>query len=54
MFKSLDEQIQQINGGVELLDMMVEVDTALSSLHLQLLSQTGTSVLEGDTLATVT
>lgn len=54
MFKSLDEQIQQINGGVELLDVMVEIDTALSSLHLQLLSQTGTSVLEGDTLATVT
>jgi len=35
------------------LDMVIEVDTALSSLHLQLLSQTSTSVLERHTLATV-
>jgi len=33
--------------------MVIKVDTALSSLHLQLLSQTSTSVLERHTLATV-
>jgi len=54
MFKSLTENIQQIRGAVKCLDVVVKVDTALSSLHLQLLSQTGASVLEGDTLATIT
>jgi len=32
---------------------MVEIDSALASLHLQLLAQTGTAVLERHTLATV-
>lgn len=54
MFKSLSENIQQTRGAVKCLDVVVEVDTALSSLHLQLLSQTCASVLEGDTLTTIT
>jgi len=54
MFKSLTENIQKIRGVVKYLNVVVEVDTALSSLHLQLLSQTGASVLEGDTFATIT
>jgi len=35
------------------LNVMVEIDSALASLHLQLLAQTGTAVLERHTLATV-
>ena len=33
--------------------MVVEVDTSLSPLHLQLLTKTGAPILEGDTFATV-